>query len=434
MNPLTLDAVLELALRGAQILDTRDPTEFAAAHLAGSINVGLGGQYATWVGTVLDHAHPIVIIATPGRENEPPFASAASASTTSPAIWRRRAQPAIAPDVTTTTDRLSAPFAAERSRRLRRRSHRRPRTARARSKAYRRQSDPAQSPERPRPSADDRPLLVYCAGGYRSSIAASLLESRGFHRVQEIAGGIAAWEAAHLPVLATHGHRRGTRVCQRRRSGHHDSDATARRWHRALRVPPLRRGCRWSPVLCLQHFTGTLDNWDPAVIDPLAAGREVILFDNAGIGRSSGTVPPTVAGMATHAFAFLDGLGVTTCDVLGFSLGGMIAQQNGPRSIVDLQADEMLVGTAPRGGEDIMHLDKPRLAKYLQDPTFKGFAVLQKIFFALTATSQAAGQAFTERLAQRTADPGARVWTSGRRGPSGGVWTGSAIPASGSRT
>src|SRR5450631_859903 len=79
------------------------------------------------------------------------------------------------------------------------------------------------------------------------------------------------------------------------------------------------------PLLCLQHFTGTLDNWDPAVTDPLASGREVILFENAGVGRSSGTVPETIAGMAGHALAFLDGLGLTRCDILGFSHGGMIA-------------------------------------------------------------------------------------------------------------
>src|SRR5712691_4527735 len=70
------------------------------------------------------------------------------------------------------------------------------------------------------------------------------------------------------------------------------------------------------PLLCLQHFTGTLDNWDPAVIDELASVREVILFDNAGVGPSTGTVPENVAGMATHTFAFLDGLGIDTCDVL----------------------------------------------------------------------------------------------------------------------
>src|SRR5467141_3353500 len=66
------------------------------------------------------------------------------------------------------------------------------------------------------------------------------------------------------------------------------------------------------PLLFLQHFTGTLDNWDPAVTDPLASGREVILFDNAGIGRSSGEVPGTIAVMAGHAMAFLDELGIQT--------------------------------------------------------------------------------------------------------------------------
>src|SRR5580658_1795482 len=81
------------------------------------------------------------------------------------------------------------------------------------------------------------------------------------------------------------------------------------------------------PLLFLQHFTGTLDNWDPAVTDPLAAGREVILFDNAGIGRSSGEVPSTVAAMARHPMAFLEALRIERCDVLGYSLGGMVALQ-----------------------------------------------------------------------------------------------------------
>jgi pimeloyl-ACP methyl ester carboxylesterase len=160
---------------------------------------------------------------------------------------------------------------------------------------------------------------------------------------------------------------------------------------------------RGLPLLCLQHFTGTLDNWDPAVTDPLAAEREVILFENAGIGRSSGTVPQTVAGMAQHALAFLDGLGLESCDVLGYSLGGMVAQQmvlERPSVFRRL----VLAGTAPRGGEDIMHLEKPSLARYLQNPTLQGYAVLQKIFFAPTATSQAAGAAFVARLGQRTGD------------------------------
>lgn len=157
------------------------------------------------------------------------------------------------------------------------------------------------------------------------------------------------------------------------------------------------------PLLFLQHFMGTLDNWDPAVGDPLASGREVILFDNAGIGRSTGTVPDTVQGMASHVLTFLDRLGMATCDLLGFSLGGMVAQQIALArpSIVRRM---ILVGTAPRGGQDIMHLEKPSLARLFSDPALSGYARLQKIFFAPTESSQAAGQAFVARLAQRTDD------------------------------
>jgi pimeloyl-ACP methyl ester carboxylesterase len=157
------------------------------------------------------------------------------------------------------------------------------------------------------------------------------------------------------------------------------------------------------PLLCLQHFTGTLDNWDPAVTDPLAGEREVILFESAGIGRSSGSVPNTIAGMASHALAFLDGLGIQTCDVLGFSLGGMVAQQMALERPSTLRR-MILVGTAPRGGEDIMHLEKPSLAKFLNDPSLRGYAILQKIFFTSSEASQAAGAAFIKRLMQRGRD------------------------------
>jgi len=157
------------------------------------------------------------------------------------------------------------------------------------------------------------------------------------------------------------------------------------------------------PLLFLQHFTGTLDNWDPAVTDPLAEGREVILFDSAGVGRSTGKVPTTVSGMATHALDFLDSLKVGGCDVLGFSLGGMVAQ----RMALDRPSifrRMILVGTAPRGGEDIMHLEKPSLARHLGDPSLKGYGVLQKIFFSATSSSQAAGEAFLGRLGKRNED------------------------------
>src|SRR5499426_1290362 len=157
------------------------------------------------------------------------------------------------------------------------------------------------------------------------------------------------------------------------------------------------------PLLFLQHFTGTLDNWDPAVSDPLAKGREVILFDNAGVGRSTGKVPVKVAGMAMHALAFLDALGLDSCDVLGFSLGGMVAQQMA-QDRPSIFRRMILVATAPRGGEDIMHLEKPSLAKPLADPSLRGYGVLTKIFFTPSEASQAAGQAFVNRLMQRTED------------------------------
>src|SRR5258705_9053239 len=157
------------------------------------------------------------------------------------------------------------------------------------------------------------------------------------------------------------------------------------------------------PLVCLQHFTGTLDNWDPAVTDPLASGREVILFDNAGVGRSTGDVPETIAGMTEHSMAFLDGLGIKTCDVIGYSLGGMVALQM-VQDRPSIFRRMILVGTAPRGGEDIMHLEKPGLAKRIQDPTNRGYDVLKKIFFTSSPASQAAGEAFIQRISQRKDD------------------------------
>src|SRR5712675_2409656 len=157
------------------------------------------------------------------------------------------------------------------------------------------------------------------------------------------------------------------------------------------------------PLLCLQHFTGTLDNWDPAVTDPLASGREVILFDNAGVGRSTGDVPGTIAGMAGHAMAFLDELGIRTCDVIGYSLGGMIGLQM-VQDRPSIFRRMILVGTGPRGGEDIMHLEKPSLAKRIQDPTNRGYDVLKKIFFTSSPASQASSEAFVRRLSQRKDD------------------------------
>lgn len=204
MNPLTLERVLELQAQGAQILDTRDPAEFASAHLTGSINIGLGGQFATWVGTVLDRKHPIVIIATPGRENEAAIRLGRIgfdhvAGYLKDGLHNLESRP----DLTASTERLSAPFAAE----ILSSSHP-PLLIDVRTPHERDQKHIAGSlniplnhlTEKLEKLPKDRPLLVYCAGGYRSSIAASLLQSRGFPKVSEIAGGIAGWEAAKLPV------------------------------------------------------------------------------------------------------------------------------------------------------------------------------------------------------------------------------------------
>ena len=157
------------------------------------------------------------------------------------------------------------------------------------------------------------------------------------------------------------------------------------------------------PLLCLQHFTGTLDNWDPAVTDALASGREVVLFESAGLGRSTGEVPTSIPGMASHALAFLDALGLSQVDILGFSLGGMVAQQIALER-PSLVRKMLLVGTAPEGGEDIMHMEKPELKKITDDPNLPGLQRLVKLFFAPSASSQAAGEAFIARLAQRKQD------------------------------
>jgi pimeloyl-ACP methyl ester carboxylesterase len=157
------------------------------------------------------------------------------------------------------------------------------------------------------------------------------------------------------------------------------------------------------PLVFLQHFTGTLDNWDPAVTDALAQGREVILFESAGIGRSSGEVPDSIQGMSAHLLAFADALGLTEVDLLGFSLGGMVAQQ-AAHDRPALIRKMLLVGTAPEGGDDVMHLEKPELRRILEDPTLQGLQVLVKLFFTASETSQAAGQAFAERLAARTGE------------------------------
>lgn len=205
--PLPLDRVLIMQAEGAQILDTRDPDEFAAAHLAGSINIGLGGQYATWAGTVLDHTHPIVIIADPGRETESALRLGRIGFDHIAGYLQNGLHSLESrPDLVGFTERLSAQFAAELLA-----SNQPPLAIDVRGPRERTQKHIDHSLSVPlnhlvenlKTLPSDRPLLVYCAGGYRSSIAASLLKRGGFTSVAELAGGIAAWEAAKLTVSTT---------------------------------------------------------------------------------------------------------------------------------------------------------------------------------------------------------------------------------------
>jgi glyoxylase-like metal-dependent hydrolase (beta-lactamase superfamily II) len=206
MNPLTLDAVLALQADGAQILDTREAGEFASAHLLGSINIGLVGQYATWAGTVLDRNHPIVIIADPGRENESAIRLGRIGFDHVAGYLENGLQSLESrPELIAFTDRLSAQYAAELLS-----SNQPPLAIDVRAPREREQKHIAGSLSLPlnrlmeniTTLPKSRPLIVYCAGGYRSSIAASLLQGSGFETVSEIAGGITAWEAAKLPVVA----------------------------------------------------------------------------------------------------------------------------------------------------------------------------------------------------------------------------------------
>ena len=153
------------------------------------------------------------------------------------------------------------------------------------------------------------------------------------------------------------------------------------------------------PLLFLQHFTGTMDSWDPSVVDGFAPTRPVILFDNAGVGRSGGTTPDTVSAMADHALQFVAALGLTRVDLLGFSLGGFVAQVVAARQ-PDLVRRMILAGTGPEGGEGIRELGAV-VARALQASPAEPRLFL---FFDQSETSQRAGRAFIERQARRTAD------------------------------
>jgi pimeloyl-ACP methyl ester carboxylesterase len=150
------------------------------------------------------------------------------------------------------------------------------------------------------------------------------------------------------------------------------------------------------------HFTGTMDHWDPAVTDGLAKEREVILFNNAGISSSSGDVPQSIEGMAENAAAFIGALGLSKVDVLGFSIGGFVAQALTLQR-PDLVRRLILVGTGPRGGEGMATLTPEAQAVFgakYPEPDY----LWKSVHFTESENSQAAAQRFIERIRARVID------------------------------
>ena len=202
LRALSLDEVLAL---DAQILDVRDGAEYAKGHLAGSINIGLGGQFATWAGTVLDSGRPIVIVAEPGREKEAAL-RLGRIGFDDVAGYLKDGMGALAErqELVESTEKVSAVMLAEE-------------LASAEPPVVIDIRTPgewgmghlggsvnlplSQLQERIGEVPRDRRIAVHCAGGYRSSIAASLLRRRGFNELMELAGGITAWEAANFEVM-----------------------------------------------------------------------------------------------------------------------------------------------------------------------------------------------------------------------------------------
>lgn len=156
------------------------------------------------------------------------------------------------------------------------------------------------------------------------------------------------------------------------------------------------------PLLLLNYFAATLDDWDPKITNGLAAEREVILFDNAGVGASTGDTPPSVAAMTRDCAAFCDALDLKGLDVVGFSLGGMIAQQLA-HDYPDLVGRLILLATGPRGGEGMTFTELS--TDELDDPV----ALTLGALFTPSAASQAAGRAYLDRLKLRAADRDAPI-------------------------
>jgi pimeloyl-ACP methyl ester carboxylesterase len=160
-----------------------------------------------------------------------------------------------------------------------------------------------------------------------------------------------------------------------------------------------------TPLILANYFAANLDDWDPVIVDGLAADRDVITFDYPGIGRSTGATAANVSESAVDCIGFLRALGLTTVDFLGFSLGGMVAQQIAS-SHPEMFRRMILCGTGPRGGEKMTFTELS--VDELNDPV----ALVLTALFAPSDASQAAGHAYLDRLNRRGADRDTPVTTT----------------------
>jgi pimeloyl-ACP methyl ester carboxylesterase len=155
------------------------------------------------------------------------------------------------------------------------------------------------------------------------------------------------------------------------------------------------------PLLFHQHLIGNMDSWDPAITDGLAQDREVILFNNAGVGSSSGECPRTFAEMAHHATRFVHALDLPEVDVLGFSIGSMVAQMMA-HDAPDLVRKLVLVGSGPRHGDNIPLTPESQVIFEMKYANADDFWL--DAFFTPAPQSRAAGHAFLKRRDERTED------------------------------
>lgn len=167
------------------------------------------------------------------------------------------------------------------------------------------------------------------------------------------------------------------------------------------------------PVIFLHHLMAVLDDWDPRVIDGIAAQRRVIAFDNRGVGASGGSVPDTVEEMGRDAIAFIRALGLKKVDLLGFSLGGGVAQ------MVALQAPDLvrrmiLAGTGPRGGGGIEKITRVAVSAYIKAALTLSDA-RNFLFFPRTPDGKRAARAYFARLKERTTNRDKPVSLQARR-------------------